>query len=69
MKSKFKNLLIITLMTFVLSACGSSSVRQDDSGSVVQQKTERAATTAERRVDQHTDHKVNKAIDKLFRKF
>lgn len=69
MKCTYQILSVFTLITssLLLSACGSSSVKHDSSGSVAEQKTERAATTIERRVDQHTDNKISKAIDKLFR--
>jgi len=70
MRSKYKILSVITLMTsLLLSACGASSASSTPSNSsVVQQKADRAANSAERRVDQHTDHKINNAIDSLFRK-
>ena len=68
MKSEYKIIFVITFITFLLSACGSTSVKENNGSSVAEQKTKRAATTAERRVDQHTDHKVNRAVDRLFRK-
>lgn len=68
MKSEYQALFVITLIASLLSACGSSSVKEERSGSVAEQKAQRATTTAERRVDQHTDHKVNRAVDRLFRK-
>lgn len=72
MRTEYKSLSVFVLMASLLSACGSSSVKNDQSGSVAEQKAEqkadRAALTAERRVDQHTDHKINRAVDRLFRK-
>ncbi len=68
MKNEYQNISVIILMASLLTACGSSSVRDNRNGSVAEQKAERATSTAERRVDQHTDHQVNKAIDRLFRK-
>lgn len=68
MKNEYKTLYVILLMASLVSACGSSSVKEDRTGSVVEQKAERATTTAETRVDQHTDQKVNSVVDRLFRK-
>jgi len=69
MKIKAHILLAVTL-GILLSACGSNTpVRSGAThGSVVKQKTDRAAKTAERRIDQHTDNKVDRAIDRLFNK-
>lgn len=63
-----------TVLLTSLVACGSSApVRSDKSGSVVQQKTDRAtnraANRAEYRVDNKTDRAVDKAVDKVFKKF
>ena len=72
MRSEYRILPMIILVASLLSACASTSFKEDRSSSVVEQKAEqktnRAATTAERRVDQHTDHKINRAVDRLFRK-
>ena len=59
----------MTLVAGLISACGASSTATKPSNtSVVEQKATRAGSTAERRVDQHTDYKINNAIDRLFRK-
>jgi len=67
MKSELKSIAMLVLLTSVLSIVGCSSSRNNDNGTVVEKKADRAKTTAERRLDQHTDSKINRAIDGLFK--
>ncbi len=60
MKKPFPVIIAIALLSGFLSACGSSSTKPSNS-SVVERKANRAANSAERRVDQHTDLKINNA--------
>ena len=69
MKNDYLQIISLALLSSLLSACGASSASTTPSNSsVVQQKANRAGNTAVNRVDQHTDLKINNAIDRLFRK-
>jgi len=69
MNKIFLVIIAMTLLSSMLSACGASSASvKPNNSSIVERKANRAANSAERRVDQHTDHRINNAIDRLFRK-
>ena len=69
MNKIFPVIIAMTLLSSMLSACGASSASaKPNNSSIVERKAKRAANSAERRVDQHTDHRINNAIDRLFRK-
>ncbi len=69
MKNHYLKIIIFVLLSSLVSGCGASSTSTTpNNSSVVQQKANRAGNTAVRRVDQHTDLKINNAIDRLFRK-
>jgi uncharacterized protein YceK len=76
MRSYYKTLTVFLCITSLLSGCGSSSVKHDQSGSIAKhkaqqkadQKAYRASNRVERKVDQHTDRKIDNAMDRLLRK-